>query len=295
MKKIILLAYLQLFYFCSFGQDTITNKVYISKPLNYGISGSILLGQSFISSQQFFTKYPSSKFHFKGDLNVWKGMDKCFHMYASYQINSFFYELNKLSGMNNKKASNLAFIESSILGISKELYDGLIDIAGWSWYDVSMNVSGNLFFTFQQRIWNEQRIKLKYSYANSELQHYNPGVLGSSYKNYWLRDYNGQTYWMSSSLGKWNLTSNKWLKPISLTFGYGAQNMLNENNNLLISSDNLTRYRQYYLGLDIDWSEIETNKKYLKVLFYVLDHFRLPLPTLEFSQGKIKPGLLVGN
>ena len=118
-----------------------------------------------------------------------------------------------------------------LFGLTKEFGDSHINIAGWSMSDVSMNLVGNLGFYFQERLFGKQIVKYKYSYVNSGLQHYNSKILGTSYKNYQLRDYNGQTYWLSNSLGDLSITQNKWLQPISISFGYGADNMLNEKNN----------------------------------------------------------------
>lgn len=103
----------------------------------------------------------------------------------------YFYEGNKLSNISDKKSLNIALIESLIFGITKEWADSHIDIAGWSWFDLTANISGNLMFYGQQKIFNEQKVKLKFSYYNSNLQANNPTVLGNSFLEYWRKDYNG--------------------------------------------------------------------------------------------------------
>ena len=63
--------------------------------------------------------------------------------------------------------------------------------------------------------------------------------------------------------------------------------------------DNLTKYngviipeykrhRQFYLSLDIDFSKIHTNSKFLKKVFNSISYIKLPFPTLEISNNKIK-------
>lgn len=110
-------------------------------------------------------------------------------------------------------------------------------------------------------------------------------MLGDSKLNYWLKDYNGQTFWLTSSLGVWGVTKKKWAKPISIAFGYSADNMLNELDNSKIPNNlQLNRYKQYYIGLDIDWSQIEVKRKSVKVLFYLLDKVKIPFPSIEISK-----------
>lgn len=288
MRYFIIISLFFLFCFPIKAQDSIQHKQ-IKRIINWTGKGILYTGFTYMETQQFYTNYPYSKFHWKNDLHTWKGMDKCFHSFGSYQLQAFFFETHQLFGYTKNQSLNLALLESMVFGFTKEFGDGHIDIGGWSMYDIGMNTIGNLGFYLQQRIWDKQIIKYKYSYVNSGLQHYNPKILGTSYKNYWLRDYNGQTYWLSTSLGALNLTEKKWLKPIGIAFGYGGENLLHEfNNNKVSGAPILIPYRQYYLSLDIDWSEIETNRKSLKTFFWILNRFKFPLPTLQItSNGKL--------
>lgn len=50
-----------------------------------------------------------------------------------------------------------------------------------------------------------------------------------------------------------------------------------------------TRYRQYLLSLDIDWTKIKTKSKFLRVILQGLTFVKLPFPTLEYnSKGRFK-------
>ena len=51
----------------------------------------------------------------------------------------------------------------------------------------------------QELVWGEQRFRLKYSYYPSPYAQYRPELLGRSFSESWLKDYNGQTYWLSFS------------------------------------------------------------------------------------------------
>ncbi len=285
----LLIIYLLISYisFNSSAQDVLPTKKTVPKIINFTITSITYYGFSSQMTQHFFRDYPYGKFHLKQDWKTWRGMDKFYHNYGSYQMSALFYQANKLSGFDSIKALNLAFLESTLFSTTKEFADGHIDIGGWSWYDILMNFTGNSLFYSQQRFLGKQKIYYKYSYFSSDLQKYNPTVLGTSYKNYWLKDYNGETFWLSTALGDWNLTGNKWLKPLGICVGYGANNLIEEWDNP--SSFTQPRYSQYYLGLDINWQQIQTNNKVLKTVFFLLNRFRFPLPSLEInSLGKLQ-------
>ncbi len=42
-------------------------------------------------------------------------------------------------------------------------------------------------------------------------------------------------------------------------------------------------YRQFYLSLDVDLTKIQTNSKFLKSVFSVVNFIKVPAPTLELS------------
>ena len=282
-----LLPIFLLLSFSLFSQDSLHKKNILPKTINLAVTSIAYYEFTSQMTQNFFRDYPYGKFHLKQDWKTWRGLDKFYHNYGSYQMSSVFYQVNKASGFDSIKALNLAFLESTIFSTTKEFADGHIDVGGWSWNDILMNFTGNSLFYAQQRWWGSQRIQYKFSYFSSGLQKYNPSVLGTSYKNYWLKDYNGETFWLSTSLGDWKLTENKWLKPFGLCIGYGANNLIKEWDNP--STFTLPRYSQYYLGLDINWQQIPTKNKVLKTVFFLLNRFRFPLPSIEInSLGKLQ-------
>lgn len=102
-----------------------------------------------------------------------------------------------------------------------------------------------------------------------------------------LKDYNGQTYWLSANINSFLKTNGipNWL---NLAFGYGAEGMLTgDPNDVLFLNQNRTR--QYYLSLDLDLSRIKTNSNLLKTIFDVFNVIKVPFPALELnSNGRIK-------
>ena len=99
-----------------------------------------------------------------------------------------------------------------------------------------------------------------------------------------LKDYNGQTYWLSGNIWSFNKNGNfpKWL---NLAIGYGAHNMLTGNGENYSEGVQLPndRYRQYYLSFDIDLSKINTRSAILKTIFSSLNFIKIPAPTVEFN------------
>jgi hypothetical protein len=120
-------------------------------------------------------------------------------------------------------------------------------------------------------------------------------LFGSSLTERMLKDYNGQTYWLSANLNSFFPKSNlpAWL---NVSIGYGADGMFGGFENKWTDGDpgfpidrtDIKRFRQWYLAPDIKFGNIRTKKKGLKILFATLDAFKLPTPSLELSNGKFK-------
>ena len=81
----------------------------------------------------------------------------------------------------------------------------------------------------------------------------------------------------------------KWL---NFSIGYGSDGMLGEFENKEyyrgMPLPSYKRYRQYYFSLDIDFSEVDTKSKVLTKIFNVLSYIKIPFPTIEFSNNKLK-------
>ena len=77
----------------------------------------------------------------------------------------------------------------------------------------------------QELISNEQRITLKYSFHQTSYAKLRPTTLGENYIQQALKDYNGQTYWLSTNIWSFNKKSSfpKWL---NVLVGFGGEGML---------------------------------------------------------------------
>lgn len=248
----------------------------------------------------WYSQYPQSSFHSFNDWKEWKQMDKAGHVYSAYIESMASMELWRWAGMDRKKRIWIGGLSGAAYQTAIEILDGFSKEWGWSWGDFGANLLGSGSLIAQELAWNEQRIKLKFSfhrmnYQDEELNKRTNSLYGKSISERFLKDYNGQTYWASVSLKPFfpNSKLPDWL---SCALGYGASGLfggrensaVDVNGNLIFNRPDIQRYRQWYLSPDIDWKKIPTNKKGVKFLFTILSAFKLPAPALELSKGQLK-------
>jgi hypothetical protein len=225
----------------------------------------------------WYSKYPKTNFHFINDNYQWLQMDKIGHAMTSYYVGKIGMNLMNWAGESKKDqllyGASLGFVFLTTV----EIMDGYSKEWGFSTGDILANFSGTSLLVGQELLWKEQRIMLKYSFHTTNYASLNPNLLGSNFFEQSLKDYNGQTYWLSFNIWSFDKRSNfpKWL---NIAIGYGGENMLHGSN---YPKDD--RYRQYYLSLDIDLTKINTKSKFFKAIFNTLNFIKIPAPTLEYS------------
>ncbi|WP_369752435.1 DUF2279 domain-containing protein [Flavobacterium sp. WC2409] len=262
-----------------------------SDTLNIKRQNTVILSESILAStalvglnQLWYADYPRSNFHFINDNAEWLQMDKIGHFYSSYQMGRMGSEMLQWSGASKKKqllyGAGLGFAFLTAV----EVLDGYSSEWGASPGDVIANASGTALYVSQELLWNEQRIIPKFSFHTTQFAQYRPNVLGSNLAEQILKDYNGQTYWLSVNLYSFSKGSKipKWL---NLAMGYGADGMVSGNSE---NSDKLLlpkteRFRQFYLSFDVDLTKIETKSHFLKTFFSVFNTLKIPAPTIEYS------------
>ena len=237
--------------------------------------------------QLWYADYPRSKFKTLDDSNEWLQMDKLGHVFSSYQLGRLGANTLNWAGVSKKDQ----LIYGSTLGLgfltAVEVMDGFSEEWGFSWTDMAANVAGTGLYVGQDLLWQEQRITLKYSFHSTRFAKLRPDKLGDGFSEEFLKDYNGQTYWLSANINSFLKTDYipNWL---NLAFGYGADGMLTGKPNDVLFS-NQDRTRQYYLSLDIDLTRIKTNSRFLKTVFSVFNVIKVPFPALELSsKGRAK-------
>ena len=165
-----------------------------------------------------------------------------------------------------------------------EVFDGYSANWGASLGDVAANVSGTALYVSQELLWKEQRIVPKFSFHTTPYASARPNVLGSSIQEQILKDYNGQTNWLSANIHSFVKSSSipKWL---NVAVGYGAEGMITGNDDLVnaVFLPESKRYRQFYLSLDLDLTKIETKSHFVKTILTVFNSIKIPSPTFEIK------------
>lgn len=232
----------------------------------------------------WYSQYDRQSFRFFNDAAEWKQMDKIGHLYSSFQIASGSSRVIRWSGLSEKKSDRIAVLTSFGVMASIELLDGLSAGYGASASDLLYNASGIGLYWGQKLVWKEIRIHPKLSFHKSEYAALRPNVLGATLAEQILKDYNGETQWLSLDLDKFNDRFPKWL---NIAIGYGAEEMIYARD-YPNNAAGLFPYRQFYLALDFDVTSIHSKSKAVNTLLYVLNMVKLPAPTLEFSNKKIR-------
>jgi uncharacterized protein YfiM (DUF2279 family) len=231
----------------------------------------------------WYSQYDKESFHFFKDAREWKQMDKAGHFYSAFQLSSVSSRTLQWSGIVKRKSDLAGTLTSFVIMSSIEVLDGFSAGYGASASDMAANALGAGFYLGQQFIWNEVRIYPKFSFHRTSYAQQRPEILGNGLFEEIIKDYNGQTYWLSVDIDKF-LPFPKWL---NLSIGYGAEGMLyaNDADNI---NQNLMPYRQYFIGIDFDLNTVKSRSKLVNSLIYVANMIKLPAPTLEISQGKLK-------
>jgi len=280
-----------------FAQNSIDNFLKPSDSLNKNRTKTVLISETILISgtiiglnQLWYAHYPRSNFHFINDNKEWSQMDKAGHLFSTYHISRFGSEMMHWSGATKQHQ----LIYGAGLGFAfltaVEVLDGFSSQWGASPGDVIANASGTALYVSQELIWKEQRVTPKFSFHTTQFASLRPDVLGHSLNEQILKDYNGQTYWLSANLYSFSKGSKtpKWL---NIAIGYGANGMIsgNSNKNYLILAPKPEIFRQFYLSFDADLTKINTKSHFLKTFFSVFNTLKIPAPTIEFrSYGGFK-------
>lgn len=237
----------------------------------------------------WYADFPRSSFQFKNDNNEWLQMDKMGHLFTAYYVGNVGADIMKWSGVSKKDQ----LIYGATLGFgfltAVEVMDGFSAEWGASWGDVIANAAGAGLYIGQELLWEEQRIKLKYSFHQTRYAGIRPNKLGDGFLEEVLKDYNGQTYWLSANVHSF-FKQSKIPKWFNVAFGYGGEGMVaGTSQRQQQFLPNQQRYRQFYLSIDIDLTKIETKSKFLSSIFSVINFIKIPAPSLEInSLGKFK-------
>ncbi len=259
-----------------------------------GYGGSLILLNS-----AWYKNYPKTKFHTFNDSREWNQMDKIGHGWTAYNTGRASTAMWKWAGFPHKKAVWVGGLSGTAYLTVIELLDAHSAEWGWSWADMGANLGGSGLFIAQELAWQEQRLQFKFSfhrmsYGDKILNDRTRELFGNGWYERMLKDYNGQTYWLSANLKSFFPESRlpAWL---NIAVGYGADGMFggfqnlatDENGTTVFDRTDIPRTRQFYLAPDIDLTRIKTKNKWLRTLLQGLNAFKFPAPAMMIdSRGK---------
>jgi len=256
-----------------------------------GVTAASYAGIMITLDQAWYANYPRSSFHLINDNAEWLQMDKIGHFWSAQSYALAGMEVMKWTGIPRKKAIWIGGIGALFFQTSLEVFDGFSAQWGASPGDMAANTLGAAMVVGQELAWDEQRFQLKMSFHPTNYAPLRPNLLGENFPSRMLKDYNGQTYWLS--VNPWSFAKGSdWPKWLNISFGYGADGMLGGHGNtwtdatgVLHDYSSVKRQRQLYLSLDIDLQRLPINNPILKQLAKVANIIKIPAPTLMYQEG----------
>ncbi len=285
-----------IFVAMAFGLKGQTDSIAKRKPIAWTGWGLSYLGGMTALYYAWYDSYSHTSFHWFDDNPEWLQMDKSGHAFTAYQLNRGFYSSLRWAGYEQNKALLFSSLSSFVVMSSIEMFDAYSSKWGASWGDVVSNIAGTLTFSCQQLFFYKQVVSLKFSSHLTPLAALRPDALGKTIPERILKDYNGQTYWLSVNVQ--DIVSAFRPAWLNISLGYSAYNMMyaryNEQaeNSRQIPYDKLMfdkkPYRRFLVSLDINPDKIKTNRRFIKNTLKVFKVFKLPFPALEFNKHSVQ-------
>lgn len=273
-------------------------------------AGTTAYAVSLSSLQDVWYKaYPRAPFHPFDDRREWLQMDKAGHAFSAYFLSDWAYGVLRWSGVNRSASIWAGMGSALIVMTSVEVLDGHSAQWGFSWSDMAANAVGTTLWGVQQAVWDEQRVRLKVSghtrkYPNdivfgslggiTTLRQRADDLFGARPQERFLKDYNAQTIWLSGNIRAFIGEDKKFPGWLNVAIGCGAENLYGGFSNawtergetFSLSPETYPRYRQWYIGPDVDLSRIRTRSKPLRLLLGMLNIVKVPSPALILSREK---------
>ncbi len=227
-------------------------------------------------------------FRWFDDSREWAQIDKAGHIWGAFQESRASVDALRWAGLSKKKALWWGAPMGIVLQSTIEYFDGRSPGYGASASDLGANVIGTALFTTQVALWDEPRIWPKMGTHFTSFARLRPNTLGRSSLERLLKDYNGQTHWLTADVGAFLGPDTRWPRWLHAAVGYGAENLV-YGEPAQNEAAGYRAYRQFYIGPDFHLLNIKTRSKVLHRLFYVLSIIRLPAPALEVrSTGGVR-------
>ena len=220
-------------------------------------------------------------------------MDKAGHVMTAYYVGKIGIDLLKWSGVDRKsdkcvKAVWYGGALGFLLQSTVEVLDGFSADWGASTGDIIANVAGSAIVIGEELAWQEQRILIKFSFHQTPVSKHRPQLLGANLSENILKDYNGQTYWLSCNLSSFLKEGSKFPKWFNIALGYGAYGMTGGTTNPTdvdgVPIPEFERYRRFLLTADIDLTRLKTRFRFLNTCLSTFGFLKFPFPSVEFNK-----------
>jgi hypothetical protein len=234
----------------------------------------------------WYSQAPQTDFHFFDDNHTWLQIDKVGHGLSAYHIGLFNAAALEWTGLSSRKAHLWGGLSGFVYLSGIELMDGYAAQYGFSRGDIWANFSGSALLVGQELLWGEQRLIPRFSYQPTPYRQFNPGLLGQNQLEGVLKDYNGQTYWLSADMAA--LTGwQAWPEWLHLAAGYGGTGMLFNRmpNNINAQYPGIVFQRQFYLAPDLYLPAFKPEKPFWRALFKASRFIKIPAPALSYSSS----------
>ncbi len=218
-------------------------------------------------------------FRWFDDSRQWLQLDKLGHSYGAYHVSRSLMASLRWAGASECSQLLYGGLSGFLFQLPIEFFDGFSPDYGASWADLAFNAAGSGLAAGNHLLWREQRILLRFSAWPTPWAAQAPDLLGRSLPERLLKDYNGQTYWLTASPGRW-WGRCRWL---SGAVGLGGAGMVGGYGSESWADIRAREYRRYFLSVDIDWLAIPTRRRGLRLLFFALQAVKLPAPALEWN------------
>lgn len=259
-----------------------SDSLRLRKGLTHAGLSSAAVGSLVALNQVWYAPYSTEEFHLFNDSKQWMQMDKFGHAFTGYLITN---ELNRLHyWAAGKRQPWVGAVYAMSYLSTLEIMDGFSSGWGFSGADMLANGLGVGLAFSQDFFFKRQIIIPKFSFSRTSYAAVRPEILGSTYTEQLLKDYNGQTYWVSLPVATF-LKLPKRFHWICISLGYGC------DAKLVGSQDTWNGYnarRQVYLSLDIDCANLAPKHPKLNKVLTHLNWIKVPFPSLEFSTDKTR-------
>ena len=238
----------------------------------------------------WYRNQPRQRFQFFNDGAQWKQIDKVGHFYSAYQLSRASTTLAKHLG-TRWSSENVGGVVGFLSLLPVEVFDGFSQAYGFSWHDLAANAAGSAWWMGQHALWGEVRLEPKFSFHRTALAAERPNTLGSNLPEEVLKDYNGQTYWLSVDLHAFlKRRYPRFPKWLNVAVGYGANQMLHARASANQAAG-YSAYREWYLALDVDLHyyrkpPVTFGNRLWNGLLYAVTLVRLPAPAVSYRSGK---------